>query len=91
MGFAGLRPAGDALVIEPVIAPGWEALELSVRFRGSRVRLRIDADTVEVSADPQVSAISPTGERVVLTPNVQSFELPQPIPRRPLVTAVLLA
>ena len=44
-GFAGLRPVGDALAIDPVIAPGWDALELRIRFRGSRMRLRIDAET----------------------------------------------
>lgn len=37
-GFAGLRPIGNALGIDPVLAPGWDALELRVRFRGSRVR-----------------------------------------------------
>ena len=41
-GFAGLRPIGDALAIDPVLAPGWEALDLRVRFRRSRVHLRIE-------------------------------------------------
>ncbi len=77
-GFAGLRPVGDALAIDPVIAPGWEALELGVRFRGSRVRVRIDADDVEVSAHPPVSAVSPAGDRIVLTEHVQRFELSAP-------------
>ncbi len=82
-GFAGLRPVGDALAIDPVIAPGWEALELRIRFRGSRMRLRIDAETVEVSAHPPVSVVSPAGERVLLTRQVQSFELSLPVPSRP--------
>jgi trehalose/maltose hydrolase-like predicted phosphorylase len=82
-GFAGLRPVGDALAIDPVIAPGWKALELRVRFRGSRVRVRIDADTVEVSAHPPANALSPAGERVILTEKVRSFELSLPAPSRP--------
>jgi trehalose/maltose hydrolase-like predicted phosphorylase len=81
-GFAGLRPAGDALAIDPVIAPGWEALEIRVRFRASRVRVRIHPGAVEVSADPPLRALNPAGEHVRLTRNVQTFELSPTVPRR---------
>ncbi len=54
-GFAGLRPAGDALAIDPVAVPGVDALDLRVRFRGSRVRLRITPTTPR-SAPPRRSA-----------------------------------
>jgi trehalose/maltose hydrolase-like predicted phosphorylase len=77
-GFAGLRPVGDALAIDPVIAPGWEKLELSVRFRDSRVRVRIHPDTVEASADPPLNALDPAGERVELTPAGRAFALDPP-------------
>ena len=79
-GFAGLRPAGDALAIDPVIAPGWDSLELRVRFRGSRVRLRIGPDGVAAYAEPPVSALTPAGDRVELTPAGQTFA---PNPTRP--------
>ena len=74
-GFAGLRPAGDALAIDPVLAPGWETLELRVRFRSSRVRMRINPGVVEASADPPVTALPPGGEPIELTPAIQTFEL----------------
>lgn len=42
-GFAGLRPVGDALAIDPVLAPGWDMLKVRVRFRNSRVHVRVQA------------------------------------------------
>jgi trehalose/maltose hydrolase-like predicted phosphorylase len=39
LGFAGLRPVGDALAIDPVLAPGWGTLEPRIRVRDSRVRV----------------------------------------------------
>ena len=78
-GYAGLRPAGDALAIDPALAPGWETLDLRVQFRGSRVHLQIHPEAVEASADPPISALNPAGENVVLTSATQTFELsPQP-------------
>jgi trehalose/maltose hydrolase-like predicted phosphorylase len=59
-GFAGLRPAGDALAIDPRLPETWSALELRVRFRGSRVRIRIEPHTLTVRADPS-TAISVAG------------------------------
>jgi trehalose/maltose hydrolase-like predicted phosphorylase len=52
LGFVGLRPAGDALAIDPVLAPGWDKLELRVRFRNSHVRVRVLPSAVEASAAP---------------------------------------
>ncbi len=65
-GFAGLRPIGDALAIDPVLAPGWEALELRVRFRGSRVRVRVEPTGVRASADPPVSLLDGENRRIQL-------------------------
>ena len=47
-GFAGVRPRGDALVVDPRLPPEWGAIELRLRFRGSPLRLRIDRDGVEL-------------------------------------------
>lgn len=80
VGFAGLAPVGDALTIDPVIAPDWEALELNVRFRGSHVRLRIDADSLQASANPPINARLPTGEHVLLTSRADSFALSHAAP-----------
>ncbi len=46
-GFAGVRPRGDRLVVEPHLPPEWNALELALRFRGEPLRLRIDRDGVD--------------------------------------------
>ena len=81
-GFAGVRPAGDALAIEPVLAPGWEGLEVRVRFRGSRVRVRIRTDAVEVTANPPIDALAPGGDRVSLSHVPHSFELSPPLTSR---------
>ena len=53
-GFAGLRPAGDALGLDPHLPEAWSALELRVRFRGSSVRVRIEPRAMFLSADPAV-------------------------------------
>jgi trehalose/maltose hydrolase-like predicted phosphorylase len=74
-GFAGLRPVGDALGIDPVLPPQWESLELRVRFRGSRVGIRVLPGALEARADPPLRARSPAGEPIELTSAPQTFEL----------------
>lgn len=81
LGFAGLRPAGDALAIDPVLATGWELLELRLRFRGSRVRVHVRPGVLEASADPPVTAVTPEGERVELTRANKTFDLSPTSPR----------
>ncbi len=49
-GFAGVRPHGDRLVVDPRIPPQWGGLELRLRFHGSPFVLRIDHHTVELDA-----------------------------------------
>jgi trehalose/maltose hydrolase-like predicted phosphorylase len=61
-GFAGVRPAGDALRLDPRL-PKWRALELALRFRGSRVKLRIEHDLLTVRADPSIQTLIGTGRR----------------------------
>ncbi len=81
-GYAGLRPAGNALAIDPTLAPGWETLDLRVQFRGSRVHVQINPESVQASADPPISALNPAGENVVLTRAAQAFELSPKTPTR---------
>jgi trehalose/maltose hydrolase-like predicted phosphorylase len=50
-GFAGLRPTGHALAIDPHLPPTWGRLEIPVRFRGTRLRVAVDHDAVTVDAD----------------------------------------
>jgi trehalose/maltose hydrolase-like predicted phosphorylase len=60
LGFAGLRPAGTVLSLDPRLPGAWTALELRVRFRGSRVRVRMQPQALELSAEPAI-AISLAG------------------------------
>jgi trehalose/maltose hydrolase-like predicted phosphorylase len=45
-GFAGVRPQGDRLLVDPRLPTEWNALELGLRFRGEPLRLRLDRDGV---------------------------------------------
>ena len=54
-GFAGVRPSGDVLRVDPRLPGEWQALELRLRFRGSRVIVRIEPERVIVDADPPIS------------------------------------
>jgi trehalose/maltose hydrolase-like predicted phosphorylase len=60
LGFCGLRPYGDALRLDPILPAAWNALDTRVRFRGTRVRLRVEPDTVRVTADRPVPVIAGT-------------------------------
>jgi trehalose/maltose hydrolase-like predicted phosphorylase len=53
-GFAGVRPRGDVLELDPLLPSDWEALELRLAFRGSPVRIRAEPDLIAVDADPGV-------------------------------------
>jgi trehalose/maltose hydrolase-like predicted phosphorylase len=47
-GFAGLRPRGDALVVDPCLPDSWPSLEISVQFRGAPLYLRLERDVILV-------------------------------------------
>jgi trehalose/maltose hydrolase-like predicted phosphorylase len=51
LGFAGARPRGDVLHLDPRLAAGWERLELRLRFREARLRVQVSAGAIEVSSD----------------------------------------
>jgi len=82
-GFAGLRPHGEMLAIDPVLAPGWEALEIRTRFRGSRVRVRVQPDALWLSADPPLTALLHGEDRVELAGAPARFPAPPPLRREP--------
>jgi trehalose/maltose hydrolase-like predicted phosphorylase len=50
-GFAGARPRGEVLELDPRIAEDWERLELRLCFRTARLRVRVNTETLEVSSD----------------------------------------
>jgi trehalose/maltose hydrolase-like predicted phosphorylase len=47
-GFAGLRPAPDALHIDPQLPAAWDALDIRLQYHGVSLRLTIGHDTVVV-------------------------------------------
>jgi trehalose/maltose hydrolase-like predicted phosphorylase len=66
-GFAGIRPRGDALEVDPRLPDEWRALELKLSFRGSSIRLRIERDGVTADADPRVPINIRAGRKGVST------------------------
>jgi len=56
-GFMGLRPRGDALHVDPVLPPSWSALELRVRFHGSRVHVRKERGHLSIWTDGRISLV----------------------------------
>jgi trehalose/maltose hydrolase-like predicted phosphorylase len=50
-GFAGVRPQGDRLVLDPRLPPEWRALEVGLRLRGQPVRVRVDHDGVHAVSE----------------------------------------
>jgi trehalose/maltose hydrolase-like predicted phosphorylase len=68
-GFAGLRPHGDALIVDPHIPVRWKALELTVRFRGARVHIRAEHErTLVWSNTPTLIATGANGALVDVGP-----------------------
>lgn len=55
LGFAGMRPNRDGvLTLDPRLPAEWSAFEMSVVFRGRRVRLRKERGIATVSSDAPV-------------------------------------
>lgn len=68
-GFCGLRPLAEALALDPHIPEHWKALELTVRFRGTRVRVRAEVGRTLVWSDEPVQiAFGPSGTLVEAGP-----------------------
>jgi len=66
LGFAGVRPRGDALSIGPRLPAAWKALELRLGFRGAAVTLTVHRDRVELTTDGTLR-VHPAGAAQPLT------------------------
>jgi trehalose/maltose hydrolase-like predicted phosphorylase len=53
-GFMGLRPAGNALEIDPRLPDDWSALGLHVQFQGAVLALRIEPGVLTIDASRAV-------------------------------------
>jgi trehalose/maltose hydrolase-like predicted phosphorylase len=56
-GFFGLRPHADRLTVDPRLPPQWAAVEIRVRFRGSRVTVRTERGHLAVHASPAIGVL----------------------------------
>ena len=54
IGFAGVRPNGQALAVDPRLPETWNGLDLRLRFRGVPLRLRAEHDLIAVDAGAPV-------------------------------------
>jgi trehalose/maltose hydrolase-like predicted phosphorylase len=72
-GFAGMRARDGVLSIDPRLPPTWRGLELRVRFRGSRTRLRIESSAFQVYADQPIG-IEVGGEVFTVGPLRREFQ-----------------
>jgi trehalose/maltose hydrolase-like predicted phosphorylase len=65
-GFAGLRSQNGALRVHPQLPAAWEELEIRLRFRGTRARLRVGHEHIEIDADGTLPVAFPERQRVVV-------------------------
>ncbi|HEX6257589.1 MAG TPA: glycosyl hydrolase family 65 protein [Euzebyales bacterium] len=76
-GFLGLRPLGDALQVDPVLPATWDALELTVRFRGGRVVVHASHHGLRLTCErPLTVQLGTAGERVTVHPPGRDLAAP---------------
>jgi trehalose/maltose hydrolase-like predicted phosphorylase len=68
-GFAGARPSGEMLQLDPRLPSGWELLELRLGFRGTSFRVRVTSDAIDVSADRPACVSVAGADPVVVGPH----------------------
>ncbi|MGD0452250.1 MAG: glycosyl hydrolase family 65 protein [Solirubrobacteraceae bacterium] len=73
-GFAGARPRGDVLELDPRLAAGWELLELRLRFRTAQLRVRAYDSVVEVTSDQPTPLSIAGASPVIVGPSGHRFE-----------------
>ena len=56
-GFFGLRPHEGRLAVDPRLPREWAALEIRIRFHGSRVKVRSEHGHLSIDADPPVGVL----------------------------------
>lgn len=79
-GFAGVRPDGDVLGVDPQLPAAWKGLDVRLRFRGVTLRLRAEHELVRVDADAPVcvrvgSATAAAGRNLSWKRTKDSWEL----------------
>ena len=67
-GFAGVRPTGDGLLIDPVLPSEWERLTIRLRHRSNPIKLSITHDTIEVVCTAPLRLLVAETERIITPP-----------------------
>ncbi|MGZ4397222.1 MAG: glycosyl hydrolase family 65 protein [Gaiellaceae bacterium] len=67
-GFAGVRPMGAALAVDPRLPVSWRGLEVNVRFDGKQVRIRCEHGRTIIRPEQPILVASPSGELVPVDP-----------------------
>ena len=57
LGFGGVRPRAGMLQVDPVLPSSWSALELRVRFHGSKVRVRAEHARLYIETDRTTAVV----------------------------------
>jgi hypothetical protein len=73
VGFGGIRPSGDALLIDPRMPGAWGEVRIPVRFRGGRVRVRVEEDRLDVRARPPALIAVGAGAPEMIGPRGRRF------------------
>jgi len=75
-GFAGVRPRGDVLELDPRLAADWKQMELRLRFRAAKLHVRVSANAVDVSSDRPTLLSIAGATPMTVGPCGHRFELP---------------
>lgn len=77
-GFAGIRPEGEVLAVDPSLPGRWASLTVRVRFRGVQLVVTASADEVEVGCDRPVRVRVGAGVPMLCSPPGGRFPLGGP-------------
>ncbi len=68
-GFAGIRPQGTGLSVDPRVPSAWHELRLRLRHRGRRVEVRASPDSLHIRSDAPIHVTVPGGGTVEVADN----------------------
>ncbi len=69
----GIRPAADALLVDPHIPEAWGEVRIPVSFRGRRVVVQVQGDLLQVRARPEAPVCVGGGMPVESGPRGRRF------------------
>jgi beta-phosphoglucomutase family hydrolase len=72
-GFAGIRPHGTGLSVDPQVPSSWHELRLHLRHRGRRVEVRASPDTLHIRSEATTTVTVPGGGTVEVSESGQHW------------------